>query len=180
MLSQTEVRRARARAAAMLRRAGITLTPRERSAIEVADFGLSDLARTGLEIVVYENNDRYCAKELVLFPRQTCPEHWHPPVNGRPGKMETFRCRWGEVRLVVAGTKTSRPKAMPPKGRERWYRMNHEIVLKPGDQYTIRPGAPHWFQAGPRGAIVSEFSSTSTDGADVFRDPAIRRMTKIS
>ncbi len=163
----------------MLRRAGIVLTPGERAGIEIVDFGLSDLARTGLEIVVYENNDRYCAKELVMFPRQTCPEHWHPPVDGKPGKMETFRCRAGEVYLYVPGKRTIRPKAKPPKGREGWYRMNHEIVLKPGDQFTIRSGQPHWFQAGPRGAIVSEFSSTSTDAADVFRDPEIRRSTTI-
>lgn len=164
----------------MLRGAGIILSATEQQRIEIADFGLSDLEHTGLEIVVYENNDRYCAKELVMFPGQTCPEHWHPKVDGKPGKMETFRCRWGEAYLYVPGQPTSRLKATPPKGREQWYRMNHEIVLKPGDQYTIRPGAPHWFQAGPMGAIVSEFSSTSRDDSDVFRDPAIQRTTKIS
>ena len=55
------------------------------------------LAQTGLELVVYVNNDRYCAKELVLFPRQTCPEHRHPRVAGDPGKRETFRVRRGVV-----------------------------------------------------------------------------------
>lgn len=163
----------------MLRNAGIKISPAERKKIEIADFGLSDLDHTGLEIVVYENNDRYCAKELIMFPGQTCPEHWHPSVNGKPGKMETFRCRWGEAYLYVPGRKTIRPKARPPKGRERWYRMNHEIVLKPGDQFTIKPGQPHWFQAGPKGAIVSEFSSTSRDDSDIFRDPEIQRTTKV-
>ena len=42
-----------------------------------------------------------CAKELILMPRQTCPEHWHPPVGGEPGKEETFRCRWGEIDIVA-------------------------------------------------------------------------------
>jgi len=67
-----------------LERAGVILRPDEKKAIEVADFGLGveSLARLGLEILVYVNTDRVCAKELVLFPRQTCPEHRHPPIDG--------------------------------------------------------------------------------------------------
>src|SRR5690554_5788676 len=106
MLKQSQLDEARERAAAMLADAGIVLTPEERTTLEVADFGLDDLARSGLELVVYENNDRYCAKELVLFPRQTCPEHRHPPVGDDPGKRETFRCRWGRVWLYVEGEPT--------------------------------------------------------------------------
>jgi len=45
-----------------------------------------------------------CDENRVLFPRQTCPEHRHPPVGNEPGKEETFRCRWGVVYLYVAGT----------------------------------------------------------------------------
>src|SRR5262252_913919 len=92
---------ARSRAAAILEREGVALTEQERGAIEIADFGLGDLERTGLEIVVYVNTDRYCAKELILFPRQTCPEHRHPQFDGTPGKEETFRCRAGIVYLYV-------------------------------------------------------------------------------
>src|SRR5689334_10915093 len=94
---------ARARAAAMLAEAGIVLGDREREQLEVADFGLGRLEEIGLQLVVYENNDRYCAKELVLFPHQLCPEHRHPPVGDDPGKQETFRCRTGEVTLWVDG-----------------------------------------------------------------------------
>ncbi len=46
-----------------------------------------------------------------------------------------------------------------------------EIVLRPGDQYTLPPNSLHWFQAGDKGAVVSEFSSTSTDEHDRFTDP---------
>jgi D-lyxose ketol-isomerase len=176
MLAKTEIRKAQARAARMLKAAGIAITPRERANIEVADFGLSDLARTGLEIVVYENNDRYCAKELVLFPRQTCPEHRHPPVAGASGKRETFRCRRGVAYLCVPGAPTRRPKARPPAGDERHYTVFHEVRLRPGEQYTLEPGTKHWFQSGPAGAIVSEFSSTSRDDADIFTDPRIKRV----
>ena len=33
----------------------------------------------------------------------------------------------------------------------------------------------HWFQAGPEGAVVSEFSTQSRDDLDVFSDPQIVR-----
>ena len=173
MISKTETARARVKAAAMMRKAGIALTPAEKKNIEVADFGLGDLAKSGLEIVTYVNNDRYCAKELVLFPHQTCPEHRHPPVNGKPGKMETFRCRWGTVFLYVPGKPAARPKAKAPN---QAYTVWHEVVLKPGDQYSIAPNTLHWFQSGSQGAVVSEFSSTSRDGSDYFQDRAIRRL----
>lgn len=179
MLSRREVAAAQGRAARMLRRADIVLSPAERRGIEVADFGLGELARTGLELVVYVNTDRYCAKELVMFPRQTCPEHRHPPVGKHQGKRETFRCRWGEVYLYVEGKPARRVRAKVPAGAEDSYRVRHEIVLKPGDQYTIPPDTWHWFQAGPAGAIVSEFSSTSRDPFDVFRDPRIARKTRV-
>jgi D-lyxose ketol-isomerase len=50
-----------------------------------------------------------------------------------------------------------------------------EVCLQPGEQYTLMPDTPHWFQAGPQGAIVSEFSTRSTDEHDVFTDPRIAR-----
>jgi D-lyxose ketol-isomerase len=169
---------ARARAAAMLSQAGVTLTERERANIEVADFGLADLERTGLEIVVYVNTDRYCAKELVLFPRQTCPQHRHPPVGSDPGKEETFRCRWGLVWLYVEGEPAPAIQARMPAGSEERYTVFHEITLHPGEQYTIPPNTLHWFQAADDGAIVSEFSSTSRDELDIFTDPRIVRVPK--
>ena len=57
--------RARERAVAMLTNAGIVLTPEEQGEMEIQDFGLGELARTGLQLVVYVNTDRYCAKELI-------------------------------------------------------------------------------------------------------------------
>jgi D-lyxose ketol-isomerase len=41
------------------------------------------------------------------------------------------------------------------------------------------PDTLHWFQAGPEGAVVSEFSTTNTDEFDRFTDPRINRFTKI-
>jgi D-lyxose ketol-isomerase len=179
MITKDQVRLAQERAAEMLAQAGISLTPQERQNIEVAEFGLSELEKTGLELVVYINNERYCAKELVLFPRQTCPEHRHPALAGVPGKMETFRCRRGQVWLYVAGEPSPARQGRPPEGSEGFYTVFHEISLHPGEQYTIPPNSLHWFQAGDQGAIVSEFSSPSHDESDVFSDPRIRRMPEI-
>jgi D-lyxose ketol-isomerase len=183
MLSRAQFETAQRRAAALLRDAGIVLTPDEESRIEVADLGLGELDVFGLELFVYVNTERVCAKELVLFPRQTCPEHRHPPVRlgavTDPGKEETFRCRAGEVYLYVPGPGAPSPRARLPVSRRRHFTVWNEHVLKPGDQYTIPPDTLHWFQAGDAGAIVTEFSTTSRDEFDVFTDPGIRRATEI-
>lgn len=169
-------REARRKAAALLKRSSILLTPRELRRMEATDYGLGIRETIGLQIHVYVNTDRYCAKELVLLPGQTCPEHRHPPIDAtNPGKQETFRCRWGTVYLYVPGPRTRRPRARVPPGRERWFTAKHERVLRPGDQFTVPPDTRHWFQAGPRGAVVSEFSSRSIDERDIFTDPEVLR-----
>ncbi len=159
----------------MLDAAGIALTAEDRGRVEIADFGLDSFETTGLSLITYLNTDRCCAKELVLLPGQTCPEHRHPPVAGGPGKEETFRCRWGKVFLYVSGAPSGKILGAVPKGKERAYTVFHEIVLLPGEQHTIRPDTLHWFQGGPEGAVVSEFSTRSRDESDVFTDPDIRR-----
>jgi len=179
MLTRSQVKEAQACTADILQAAGIILSPEERERIEVASFGLDDLETQGLELITYVNTDRYCAKELVLFPGQTCPEHKHPPIGGEPGKMETFRCRAGKVYLYVEGEPSASIQARIPEQSKNYYTVFHEIVLQPGEQYTIPPGTFHWFQAGEEGAVVSEFSSTSRDEFDIFTDPNIQRIPVI-
>lgn len=179
MIIEKEYRQAQNRAHEYFEKAGIILTTKEREKIEVADFGLGNLDETGLELIVYVNTERVCAKELVLFPNQTCPEHLHPAIGNKPGKEETFRCRWGKVYLYVPGEKTTNPKAKPLRHREEYFTVGHEIVLNPGEQYTIIPNTLHWFQAGEEGAVISEFSSKSRDEEDIFTDPEIQRITEL-
>jgi D-lyxose ketol-isomerase len=174
VISERERKEARAYAAERLANAGVVLTDEERGSIEVADFGLSRLGETGLQLLVYVNTERYCAKELVLRSGQTCPEHRHPPFDGTPGKEETFRCRSGVVYLYVEGEPTPDPACVPPEGV---YTARHEIELRPGMQHTILPGTLHWFQAGPGGAVVSEFSTASRDELDEFTDQDVTRST---
>jgi len=183
-MKREDAQKARILAARLLDAARIVITPAEREGMEVADFGLDDLEHYSLQVVIYENNERYCAKELILLPRRVCPEHRHLDYAGagggiRTGKQETFRCRWGEVYLNVEGPATARPKARIPAGHEPNFTVHREIVLRPGDQYTLPPNSLHWFQAGDEGAVISEFSTTNTDEYDVWTNPRIKRIPVI-
>ncbi|MBE7036512.1 MAG: D-lyxose/D-mannose family sugar isomerase [Ruminococcaceae bacterium] len=156
-----------------LAKAGIAITEEERERIEVAEYELGCIETVGLELVVYVNTERCCAKELVLLPGQTCPEHRHPSVNGEEGKEETFRCRYGLVYLYVEGEGKGSISGKAPEGMEQYFTCRKEIILHPGEQYTIMPNTLHWFQAGPEGAVVSEFSTKSRDEFDIYTDPRI-------
>lgn len=158
----------------MFDKAKIVLTDKEKDNIEYVDLGRNDIYTLGLEIVVYVNTERVCAKEICMLPFQTCPEHMHPPVDGKEGKEETFRVRYGKMYLYVPGEPTKNIKARVPEKYK--FTHFHEIELNPGDQYTIYPNTMHWFQAGEEGCIVSEFSTRSTDENDVFTDDAMIRV----
>ncbi len=177
-MKRSEIRIAQQRATELFQRAHIVLSPKEHDEIEIVDFGLGEFEKQGLELVTYVNTDRYCAKELVLLPGQTCPEHKHPQIGEHPGKMETFRCRYGKVYLFVEGAAVAQPAAKLPEGSEAYYTVFHEVVLNPGEQFTIMPDTLHWFQAGEEGAVVTEFSSTSRDECDIFTDPRILRIVE--
>ena len=149
----------------------------EKGRIEVADFGLNDVESVGLQILTYINTERVCAKEMVLLAHQSCPEHMHVPTGASLGKEETFRCRYGKVYLYVSGEgKREDVQAVIPHSDVTVF---HEIVLNPGEQYTIMPETLHWFSAGDEGAVISEFSTKSTDETDQFTDKRLVREPKI-
>jgi len=160
----------------LIMRAHIILTLREQKTIEVSDFGINDIRNIGLQVVTYINTAGYCAKEIVLLSRQICPEHRHPPIDAtNAGKKETFRCRWGEVYLYTEGKPSRRIRAHIPYQYRDHFTVWKQIVLKPGEQCTIPANTLHWFQAGPKGTVVSEFSSTSVDQADIWTDSQLVR-----
>jgi len=174
-MTAEQIGEARNKALEYLKKAGIVITPAEEENMEIADVGLGEFEKTGLALVVYVNTERCCAKEIILTSRQTCPEHRHPEVGEEPGKEETFRCRWGTCYLYVEGEPVAEPACRPPEGSEDHYTVWHEVKLEPGDQYTLSPDTLHWFQAGEEGAVISEFSTRSTDENDIFTDPRIAR-----
>lgn len=182
MITKKEYREYTERTLEFFKKAGIVITEEEAKKVEIADFGLSDLQHVGLQLVVYVNTDKVCAKEMVLLPGQTCPEHIHTDgvdEKGVPfsGKEETFRVRKGVCYLYVSGEgrKEDIKATLPPTE----VTVFHEIVLHEGEQYTLRPNTWHWFQAGKEGAIISEFSTTSRDEYDLFRDKRIERIPQI-
>lgn len=180
-MNENELRmNAKEKALALCEQAGIVLTEQEKNHVEFCDYGLGDFDRIGTEIVIYVNTARVCAKELILTPWQICPEHIHPQLGDYPGKEETFRCRWGEVFLYVPGEPTQNPHGNVPEERKQHFTVWHEIHLLPGEQYTLKEQTLHWFQAGPEGAVVSEFSTPSFDDADIFTDPDIKRVGEFS
>ena len=162
-----------------IREAGYHLTDEEAVRIEVADFGLGEIDHFGIQLITYVNTERVCSKDIVMKPWQICPEHLHPNEGAKLGKEETFRCRKGLVYLYVQGSPTQSPSHRLRPEDEGRVSVFHEIVLSPGDQYTIMPNNLHWFQAGNEGCIVTEFSTRSTDGSDIFTDKAIVRAPKI-
>lgn len=173
MLNKADYDRLKAASLTYFEKAGIVISEAEKEAFQVAEYNLGCVDEIGLELIEYVNTDRCCAKELVLLPGQTCPEHRHPPVCGEIGKEETFRCRYGTVYLYVTGEPAETIQAVPPASRAQYFTCRHEIILHPGEQYTIMPNTLHWFQSGPEGAIVSEFSTKSRDEYDIYTDPDI-------
>jgi len=182
-MKKSEMEAHRRKALKYFKKAGIVLTDKEQAAIEVTDYGLGRFEDIGLYLLTYFNTGRSSARELVLLPGQACPEHYHPPFEDaegpNPGKEETFRCRIGTVYLYVDGDPAPNPKCGPPEFHGEYFRVGHEIELRPGDQYTLSPGTKHWFRAGPEGAIISEFSTRIKDDADVFTDPALTRFSTL-
>jgi D-lyxose ketol-isomerase len=179
MITRQEYEAVRERATAILRRAGVEVTDAEIAGMEVADFGLSETALTGAQIVTLVDTDKIAAKLLVMLPDQTEPEHKHPPLGDYPGKEETIRCEWGVCYLYSPGDPTPCPQGHPPEHRKDTYTVWHETILHPGDQVTFQPNTPHWFQGGPEGCVIWSFSTKAIDVQDIFTDPDVQRQTVI-
>lgn len=178
MITTQELLHARRQAADMIREAGIHITDKEADGIEVVDFGLSRLEKEGVQVLTLVQTGRVSVKVLALFPNQTEPEHWHPPVGSDPGKEETVRVISGTMYFYLPGENTFK-EGFLVKGKEHCYTMRHELVMRPGDQVTLAPGVKHWFQARNEGVVMYSFSTIARDVMDQFTDKAIVRTTKV-
>jgi len=178
VITRQQQKAARKRAAEAIRQAGVKITDEEANSIEVVDFGLNQLEREGVQVLTLVQTERISVKVLVLFPNQTEPEHWHPPVEDDPGKEETVRVVAGSVYFFTSGEDTFQEGFMV-EGKAHCYSMRHEIILKPSEQITLAPGEKHWFQAHDEGAVMYSFSTIARDALDQFTDPNIERITRI-
>lgn len=162
----------------MIEAAGLYLTDADKDKMTAADFGLSNIKKEGVQILTMFETDRIAGKILVLLPNQTEPEHWHPTVGDDPGKEEVIRAINGELYFYIPGEDNMK-HGFIVEGKEHCYSMRHEVVLNPGEQLILPPGTKHWFQAGPKGAVMYSFSSKVTDLLDKFTDPDVMRETII-
>ena len=181
MITAEQYQKAVEKTVAMLKQAGIVITAEERGRLEVADFGLQELEQ-----------DRLANPDLCQHRALLCKRTRHdalsnlsrtPASDGRKyfGQRRNLPLPVGH-RLPLRFGK-ARPQTRPvvrPKGSEAHYTVWKEICLKPGDQYTLMPDTLHWFQAGAEGAVISEFSTRSTDEADYFTDPRIQRLPVVA
>ncbi len=179
VITRAEYRNAQKRAAAMIKGAGVKIKEEEIAGISVADFGLSNLEVEGAQILTFFATDRLSAKVIALFPRQTLPEHWHPPVKDDPGKQEIIRIIDGTAYSCIPGEDTLESTTIP-SGKEDVYTCRHEVIMKEGDQLILKPGTKHWFQAGEGGAVMYSFSTCVRDGLDGFTDPEVMRETVVT
>lgn len=153
------------------RKAGFVLSQAERDSIQVVvfrDFSYSAVA--AIDLVMHA---RYGARLIIWLPNQMMVEHWHPDVDGNPGKEETFRVLWGRVYAYRQGDPSAGAHARIARGEEQAFTSRHEVVLDPGEQWTLGPHERHWFVAGPEGAVALEISSTVRDTHDGLTDPAL-------
>jgi D-lyxose ketol-isomerase len=178
MITRSEQKKAQEKALALYEQAGMVLTEEEKQAVEVVDFGLSRLEIEGAQILTMVQTERISVKLLALMPFQTEPEHWHPPYRDDPGKEETIRHVWGDLYFYLPGEGKILHGAVP-EGKDEVYTCRREFVLQPGEQLTSPPGEKHWFQAGPRGAVLFSFSTIARDAQDKFTDPQVNRITQI-
>lgn len=179
MITKEEQRKAQGEALRLFADAHIQLSPAEKEAIEVVDFGKGDLAVEGVQILTLVQTERISVKLLAMLPNQTEPEHWHPRVGEDPGKEETVRHLYGDLLFYVHGEEAM-SEGFIPEGMDPYYTCRKEIQMEPGDQLTLAPGEKHWFQAGKRGAVLFSFSTVVRDVLDRFTDPNIVRITKIA
>jgi D-lyxose ketol-isomerase len=164
----------RYKAVKYFKKAGIILTDSEiENGIQIFDYGIGDFYKLGLVIVPFVNTPRYCGKFLLFFPGQSAAEHYHPDVEENKGKEETFRVLWGTAYAYGEGTPNKNLKAKIIEGRENYFTSRKEIILNPGDQYTVGLHEKHWWQAGPEGMVCLEVSSTSRDVFDVYTDKTL-------
>lgn len=47
----------------------------------------------------------------------------------------------------------------------------HEIILNPGEQFTVEPNNVHWFQGGDNGSVNICFQNRVDETRNIFFDP---------
>jgi len=179
MISRYEYEQIKKESTDILKKAGIVVRPDEIDTMEVADFGLSEIRVSGVQIINLVDTEQIGTKLLMMLPYQATPEHTHPAVGDYAGKEEIIRCEFGDLYVYGPGESETNPSGKPPEHRRQHYTVWHEYILKPGDQVRFEPGTPHWFQGGAEGAVAWSFSTKVVNAEDQFTDPQVERASVI-
>ena len=145
--------------------------------IFVSDFGLGRFTDAGMGAIVWHGDEKYnySGLDAYLLPGQIIPEHWHVKVRDIPAKMEVWLVRSGEIYTYAEGDATPNMKAKLTDADAAHITMKHEKILQVGELAGIsHPLEKHWMQAGPQGAIFTEFSTFHTGEAVKFTDEKIK------
>lgn len=148
-MKHAEIEQAREKTRQILNDAEITLGPGHQ--IEITDFGKDDFQALGLALIIRVSEPEYASKWLVVFPGQTCPNHYHEKIK------ETFFIIKGEVTMWVDGKK---------------------LQMEPGDQITMEPGTWHEF-ISQGGAIIEEVTNRQYPDDSIFEDKEIERYVHV-
>ena len=135
------------------------------------DFGMDNFRTEGAAIEDILRAPLVRTTVLVMLPDQTLPEHRHPKWEGHPGKEETVRVITGSVKTYQPGEPAAIVDRLP-EGKEAYYTARFETALGPGEQVTLPPDEPHWFQAGPEGVEALEFMNRVDEMKYSFTDPS--------
>jgi D-lyxose ketol-isomerase len=155
----------------LLKQSGFILAPEELEGLQAIDFGLDQLETEGLVFVDILRSERLRITLLILLPNQTVPQHVHPPYENETGKEETLRVLYGQTKVYVHDEIAADTNAQIPEGKRPYYTALKEIVLSAGQQFTVKPGTEHWFQAGPDGAVNICFQNRVDELKNQFFDP---------
>ena len=123
------------------------------SRIEVSHhYGLEKFYKFGLSMIVIINKS-YCKKYLFLFKKQIHPEQFHKK------KKETFLILFGKIELNITFNKKKK-----------------QMIMKPGEVFTIEPGMIHGFKAlSLTGAVIEEISTESIRTDSYYIDDRITK-----
>jgi D-lyxose ketol-isomerase len=143
----------------------------------VTDFGLGRFTDVGLGVIVWHGDEKYnySGLDAYLLPGQLIPEHWHVKVRDIPEKMEVWLVRSGEIYTYAEGAPTPNMRAKLTDTDAAHITVKSERILRVGEIAGIsRPLEKHWMQAGPQGAIFTEFSTFHTGEAVKFTDVKVK------
>lgn len=138
------------------------------------DFGLGKFTEIGMAGILWVNNKEhnYFGHEIYLLPGQNIPEHKHVETADAAYKLEGWHVRHGYITIFGEGDPMPGVEdRLPPSHKECAKSRTFKKVM-PGEVGMLGgPGQWHFMQAGPEGAIVTEYATYHDGTALRFSHP---------